>query len=285
MIPLPDPGRLFPPKQPPSGGSGSASLADGLLGLGNVGVLLVVTAGGGALAYAISPWLTIPGALLSFGLGMAVGEAPPLVLGVIEAVFYSFITYLFSGGFERPDPGHSLAYSAIVAAIFLCAAFLAWRQANPGRMRLVHALTAIAIAVATVVVVSVVMKHRAEELANGTTAHASDALAAGNVDAAIDAARTATRRAGDAQSFEVYGAALAAGGRFKEAAQAYAEVIRLKPDDPTAYLGRAEARRAVGDLKEAIEDYRAIVNLQPESPLYREQLSDAERELSASVHR
>lgn len=128
MLPIPDPGRLFPPKLPPSRGSGSDSLAGGLLTVGGIGIFLVVAIAGGALAYTLSSWLTIPGGILGAALGLSILEAPPIVLGIIEAVFYFCITYIFSDGFDRPDPGHSLVYSSIVAAVFFWAGFSKWKN-------------------------------------------------------------------------------------------------------------------------------------------------------------
>lgn len=169
----------------------------------------------------------------------------------------------------------------------VCAIPILWTLAVAGfaRTRLVHVLIAAAVAVVAVPGVNVLLNNRVEKPFGGTSEHAAEALAAGNVGAAIAAARTATRQVGDAQSFETYGAALDAGHRFKDAAKAYTEVIRLNPNDVAAYLGRAEARRAAGDLKGAIEDYRAIVNLEPDSPLYRQKLESAEGKLSARESR
>ena len=130
MFPIPDPSRLFPPKLPPSGGSDPrpGSLAKGLLVLGGAGILLAITIGGGALASALHPWLAIPGGLLGFGLGSAIMEAPLIFLGIIDALFYFGMTYLFSGGFERPDPAQSLIYAGIVALAFLWATFSARKE-------------------------------------------------------------------------------------------------------------------------------------------------------------
>lgn len=131
MIPLPDPWRLFPHKSPSSRepALGSASLAGGLLTLGAFGVLVAVTLGGGSFAYTLSPWLSIPAGVLCFGLGMAVFDRAPLILlGIIEALFYSYVAFLGSGGFDRPDPAYSWIYSGIAAAVFLWAAFSIWRD-------------------------------------------------------------------------------------------------------------------------------------------------------------
>jgi tetratricopeptide (TPR) repeat protein len=269
-----------------------------VLTLGAIVILFALAIGGGALAGSVSPWLAIPGGLLGFGIGMAISEAPPLILGTIEGLFYSFVTYVFTDGFDRREQAPSLAYAAITATVFGMATFSAWREENRGkrafwalaieafrRMRPAHRAVAGTLAVVLVLGVVVFLHKRADELAQGTSEHASDALASGNVNAAIEAARTATRQNGDATSFETYAAALAAGHRHKEAAKAYSEVIRLKPNDAAAYLGRAEARRAAGDLKDAIEDYRALVTLEPDSPLYRQLLADAERELAGRASR
>lgn len=133
MIPIPDPSRLFPRRLPPSREPGpkfSSSLAGGLLLLGSVGVLLIFTLEGGAAASKVSPWLSIPGGLLGFGLAMAISEAKPLVLGFIEALIYFCITFIFTDGFDKRDPASSWACAAIVAAAFLWAGFAERKNAG-----------------------------------------------------------------------------------------------------------------------------------------------------------
>lgn len=125
MFPIPDPWRLLP--RPSSHGPASkpTSAAEGLLALGGAGMLLALAAGGGVLAYRLYAWLCVPAALLGLGIGMAIVEAPPIFTGIVEAVFYFCVTYVFSGGLDRPDPAWSWVYSGIVAAVFLWAAFSA----------------------------------------------------------------------------------------------------------------------------------------------------------------
>jgi hypothetical protein len=123
MIPLPDPTRLFPRKwmSPRETGHRSSSLAEGLLALGGIPILLAVTFGGGALAGKLSPWLCIPGGLLALVLGITACEAPPILLGIFEALFYSGVTFVFSGGLDRRDPTPSWIGAGCVAAVFLSA--------------------------------------------------------------------------------------------------------------------------------------------------------------------
>lgn len=125
MIPIPDPMRLLRPKWTTSHEAGhrSSSLAEGLLTIGGIPVLIGVTLGGGALAGRLSPWLCIPGGLLALVLGVAVCNAPPVLLGIIEALFYSGFTFVFSDGLERPDPTSSWICAGIVAGVFLWATF------------------------------------------------------------------------------------------------------------------------------------------------------------------
>src|ERR1700687_231005 len=99
MIPIPDPMRLLRPKwsQSRESGHGASSWAQGLLTLGGIPIVLALTLGGGALAGKLSQWLCIPGGLLALGLGVAVCQSPPLLLGIIEVIFYSGTTFVFSG--------------------------------------------------------------------------------------------------------------------------------------------------------------------------------------------
>lgn len=52
-------------------------------------------------------------------------------------------------------------------------------------------------------------------------------------------------------------------GRFHEAVLRFTEAIRLKPDCPDAYAGRARAYSALGRNGEAVEDYDEAISLQP----------------------
>jgi tetratricopeptide (TPR) repeat protein len=52
--------------------------------------------------------------------------------------------------------------------------------------------------------------------------------------------------------------------QFVKALEAYAQLIRLQPEDPRGYLGRAMAQEALGDLEPAAEDYSAAIDRQPE---------------------
>lgn len=122
MIPIPDPMRVLIPKWARLQESGHrSSLAQGLLTLGGIPIILAVTLGGGALAGKLSPWLCIPGGLVCLAFGAAIYQAPPVLLGIIEAIFYSGVTFVFSDGLERSDPAPSWVGAGIVAAAFLVA--------------------------------------------------------------------------------------------------------------------------------------------------------------------
>ena len=112
------------------GGQRWATRGGWLLSLGGIGLLLVTTIGGGAVAHALWSWLSIPGGLVGFGVGMAINEAPPLVLGALNALFYFGLTMVFTDGFDRPDPAASWLYAAVVATVFLSAAFWEWISAK-----------------------------------------------------------------------------------------------------------------------------------------------------------
>jgi tetratricopeptide (TPR) repeat protein len=51
-------------------------------------------------------------------------------------------------------------------------------------------------------------------------------------------------------------------GRYDKALEAFAELVRLDPDDPDGYLGRGSVQEALGDLEPAADDYSAVVRLQ-----------------------
>lgn len=55
--------------------------------------------------------------------------------------------------------------------------------------------------------------------------------------------------------------------KMREAAEAYREVIRLRPQDPDLHFNLAFALARSGDNQEALEEYRQVVRLQPDYPL------------------
>ncbi len=135
MIPLPDPMRLLRPQLPQSHGADhrSSSWAQGLLTLACIPIVLAFALGGGAFAGKLSPWFCIPGGLLALVLGVAVCQATPVLLGIIEAIFYSGSTFVLSGGLERPDPSFSWLCAGTIAAIFLVATFLSRKDPVEGQ--------------------------------------------------------------------------------------------------------------------------------------------------------
>ena len=134
-------------------------------------------------------------------------------------------------------------------------------------------------AIAAVIAIGVVASAFPPIKESDTVGNASDALASGDVEAAVAAAQGAVRRDGTPDAYLTYGAALAAAGRPADAADAYNEVIEQNPTDETARLARATARRAAGNLAGAAEDYRALLQQQPDSPIYQALLDDVEREV------
>ena len=128
MIHIPAPWQLFAPKLPPSRGPGFTSLADGVLSFGGIGILFVVTVVATMVAYNLSPWLSIPGAVLAYTFCANIANAPPIFLGIFEALFYFCITFVTTDGLDRPDPIYSWVYSGIAAAVFLWASFSKWKD-------------------------------------------------------------------------------------------------------------------------------------------------------------
>jgi hypothetical protein len=137
MFPIPPPDRLIPRTLRSQSGSGRAdSLGEGILILGAFPLIFISAIAGAylasSLAGALWHWLAIPAGILGLIFGFALSTTllgnPTILCGLIEATFYSCITYLFSGGRDRADPTPSWILAAIVAAVFLGATFSAWKK-------------------------------------------------------------------------------------------------------------------------------------------------------------
>ena len=126
MFPIPDPSRLLPPKVAPRS-YGPTSLSEGLLALAGFPMLLAFTIGLGAIGNKFSSWLAIPAGLIGLGLSLGILEST-IVCGLVEAIFYGGITFLFSGGLEKSEPGSSVIGAIVVATVFLFATHNVWRK-------------------------------------------------------------------------------------------------------------------------------------------------------------
>ena len=127
MFPIPDPSRLLPRKPSSPTSSGPSSLSEGLLALAGFPMILAFTIGLGAIGNKFSSWLAIPAGLLGFGLAMGIVEST-IICGLFEAVFYGGITFVFSGGLEKSEPGPSVIGAIAVAAAFVAATYNTWRK-------------------------------------------------------------------------------------------------------------------------------------------------------------
>lgn len=136
MFPIPTPDRLLPrPLRSQRRSGGSDSLAEGILALGAYPLIIAgVLAGAllaGSSAGALWRWLVYPAGFLGGVLGFAIAITllqPTVLCGIIEAVAYSCMTFVLSGGRDRADPSPSLISAGIVAAVFLGVTFAAWRR-------------------------------------------------------------------------------------------------------------------------------------------------------------
>lgn len=129
MFPIPDPSRLFPRKSPPSAGSGRRSAISDLLALASFPMMLAGTIAAGALGAKLTPWLAIPAGFVGLALTMALLESL-ILCGIVEAVFYSAVTFVFSGGLDEANPRPNLIAAILVAALFLYATYSAWRKGD-----------------------------------------------------------------------------------------------------------------------------------------------------------
>ncbi len=131
---VPDPSRLFPRRSLPIPSHSRVSLAAGLLGLGGFVLAIVGAAVAGGLAYNfLWHWLCVPAGLLGFSIMINVcGEGPVILSGIVQAIFYSGVTFVFTDGLERADPTPSWIGAVAVAALFLWAARAASRERRDG---------------------------------------------------------------------------------------------------------------------------------------------------------
>ncbi|MFO1482158.1 MAG: hypothetical protein U1F71_02230 [Verrucomicrobiaceae bacterium] len=129
MIPLPDWSRLNPPKLPSSGGGGPRGLGEGLLALGAFPMIIFGAIAGGSIAAKLHPWLGIPGGLVGLALMTGLLGDLGLLCGVVETIFYSLVTFVFSGGLEKgADPTSAWIKAGVTAVIFIAATYSVWKK-------------------------------------------------------------------------------------------------------------------------------------------------------------
>lgn len=132
MIPLPDWYRLKPhPRNlAPSNSPRSRNLAERLLILGAIPMLFVGAAAGGAIASALSSWLMIPGGIIGFTVALGLLGNAGVVCGILETLFYSGFTFLFSDGLEMSNPASAWIKAGAVAALFIWATYSTWKAGD-----------------------------------------------------------------------------------------------------------------------------------------------------------
>jgi hypothetical protein len=91
-------------------------------------MIIVGAIAGGLLAARLHPWLGIPGGLVGLGLTIGLLGEGGLLCGVFETLFYSAVTFVFSGGLE-PGADHGPAWlkAGVVAVVFIVATYSAWK--------------------------------------------------------------------------------------------------------------------------------------------------------------
>ncbi|CAO3402158.1 tetratricopeptide repeat protein [Azospirillum palustre] len=89
----------------------------------------------------------------------------------------------------------------------------------------------------------------------------------GRLDEAVEALRMASAlggRAGDASALSALAAALHAAGRMEDAAERYADALRLEPRDPFCLNGLGLCLKALGQLEDAATCFDAATAIQPD---------------------
>src|SRR5262249_12196910 len=77
----------------------------------------------------------------------------------------------------------------------------------------------------------------------------------------------------DASTFYAQGVALFEAEKFKEAAKAFAQAIKLRPDYADAHYRLAETYRELGNFEKAVEAYKDAIRYQPDFATAYERLA------------
>jgi tetratricopeptide (TPR) repeat protein len=72
----------------------------------------------------------------------------------------------------------------------------------------------------------------------------------------------------DAAAYRDRGEDFTAAGKFAAARHAFTQALRLAPDDPAAYLLRADLATRLGEYQRALPDYDRALALQPTAAVY-----------------
>jgi hypothetical protein len=119
--------RLFP-RQSSSSDSRPEGLAQGLLILAAFPLMIGGALTAGAYAARLSPWLAIPGGFIGLMVTIGLLANGGVLCGIVEAICYSGIAFVWSGGIETSDHRPAWIPAAIVAALFLFATYSVWRK-------------------------------------------------------------------------------------------------------------------------------------------------------------
>jgi hypothetical protein len=129
VIPLPDWTRLNPPRLPSGGGSNPNGRGEVLLALGAFPLVIVGAIAGGSAAAALTPWLAIPGGILGLSLMIGLVGNLGLICGIVETLFYTGVTFVFSGGLEpMGDTSSAWIKAGVVAVLFSAATYSVWNS-------------------------------------------------------------------------------------------------------------------------------------------------------------
>lgn len=77
------------------------------------------------MAASLWSWLAIPGGVIGLALMVGLLGEGGVLCGVIETLVYAGVTFVFTGGLERPDPAVSWLQAGVVAVVFILATWSA----------------------------------------------------------------------------------------------------------------------------------------------------------------
>ena len=92
-------------------------------------MVIVGAIAGGSAAAALTPWLAIPGGILGMSLMIGLVGNLGLICGIVETLFYTGVTFVFSGGLEpMGDTSSAWIKAGVVTVLFSAATYSVWNS-------------------------------------------------------------------------------------------------------------------------------------------------------------